>query len=116
MGVTGKNVPKMAKKRIQLAIRGGSYLWPPWTILAENLGDNSPIVGLSGVQISLGCVEARRSSGRKLPENGPKNQFSAPLDFFGIWPGETSILICSAYVHISHGSYPRSAISKYSKL
>ena len=71
MGGTDKNV---AKKFVQLAIRRGSYLWPPWTVLAEILGDNSPIVGLSCVQISLGCDEARGSSGRKRPENGPENQ------------------------------------------
>ena len=75
MGVTGKNVPKMPKKRVRLAIRRGSYLGPPWTVLAEILGDNRPIVGLSWVQISLGCVEARRSSVRKRPKNGPKNRF-----------------------------------------
>ena len=74
MGGTGKNVPKMAKKRVRLVIRCGFYLGPPWTILAEILGDNSPIVGLSCVQISLGCDEARGSSGRKRPENGPENQ------------------------------------------
>ena len=74
MGGTGKNVPKMAKKRIRLVIRRGSYLGPLWTVLAEILGDNSPIVGLSCVQISLGCDEARGSSGRKRPENGPENQ------------------------------------------
>ena len=75
VGVTGKNVPKMPKKRVRLAIRRGSYLGPPWTVLAEILGDNRPIVGLSWVQISLGCVEARRSSVRKRPKNGPKNRF-----------------------------------------
>ena len=57
------------KKRVRLAIRRSFYLGPLWTILAEILGDNSPIVGLSCVQISLGCDEARGSSGRKRPKN-----------------------------------------------
>ena len=75
MGATDKNVPKMAKKRVLLVIRCGFYLGPPWTVLAEILGDNSPIVGLSCVQISLGCDEAGGSSGWKRPKNRPKNQF-----------------------------------------
>ena len=70
----GKNVPKMVKNFVRLVIRRGSYLGPPWTVLAEILGDNSQIVGLSCVQISLGCVEARGSNGRKRPKNGPENQ------------------------------------------
>ena len=74
MGGTGKNVPKMPKKRVRLATRRGFYLGHPWTVLAEILGDNSPIVGLSCVQISLGCDEARGSSGQKRPENWPENQ------------------------------------------
>ena len=65
----------MPKKRVRLATRRGFYLGPPWTVLAEILGDNRPIVGLSCVRISLGCDEAGGSSGRKRPKNGPENQF-----------------------------------------
>ena len=75
MGAAAENVPKTRKKRVRLATRRGFYLGPPWTILAEILGDNSPIVGLPCDQISLGCVEACRSSGQKRLENRPKNQF-----------------------------------------
>ena len=69
-----QNRAKNAKKRVRFAIRRGSYLGPPWTVLAEILGDNSPIVGLSCVWISLGCDEARGSSVQKRPKNGPKNR------------------------------------------
>ena len=73
--VRAKMWQKWRKKRVWLVIRRGSYLRPPWTVLAEILGDNSPIVGLSCVWISLGCDEAGGSSGWKRPKNGPKNQF-----------------------------------------
>ena len=49
VGGSGKNVTKMTKKRVWLAICRGFYLGPLWTVLAEILGDNSPILGLSGV-------------------------------------------------------------------
>ena len=60
---------KWRKKRVRLVIRCGFYLGPPWTVLAEILGDNSPIVGLSCVQISLGCIKASGSSGQKRLKN-----------------------------------------------
>ena len=66
---------KLPKKCVQLATRRGFYLGPPWTILAEILGDNSPIVGLPCVRISLGCVKVCGSSGRKCPKKGAENQF-----------------------------------------
>ena len=72
--VWAKMCQKWKKNCVGLAIRRGSDLGPLRTVLAEILGDNSPIVGLSCVQISLGCDEARGSSGRKRPENGPENQ------------------------------------------
>ena len=43
--------------------------------MAEILGDNRPIVGLPCVQISLGCLKVRGSSGLKRAEIGPENQF-----------------------------------------
>ena len=65
----------MAKKRVRLAIRRGFYLRSSWTVLAEILGDNRPIAGLPCVQISLGCLKVRGSSGLKRAEIGPENQF-----------------------------------------
>ena len=46
---------------------------PPVDCLAEILGDNSWILGLSCVRISLDCVEVRGSSARKRGKNRVKN-------------------------------------------
>ena len=81
----------MAKKCFRLATRRGLYLGPPRTVLAEILGDNSPIVGLSCVQISLGCEEAHGSSGPKRPENGPENQAKISWNFGIIFWGVTRL-------------------------
>ena len=74
-GKYGPKRAKMAKKCIRLATRHGFYLRPRWTVLAEILGDNSPIVGLPCAWISLGCIKAHRSSGQKRPKIRLKNQF-----------------------------------------
>ena len=56
--------------------RLGLYLMPPWTILAEILGDNSSSVGLPWGQISLDCVEAHGSSDQKHAKNLEKDKDS----------------------------------------
>ena len=74
VGVTDKNVAKMAKKRVQLAVRRGSYLRPPWTVLAEILGDDSSILGLFCVRISLDCMKICMRYRQKRAKNGQKTR------------------------------------------
>ena len=48
-GRNGQKRAKNAKKRVWFAIPRGFYLGPTWTVLAEILGDDRPILGLPWV-------------------------------------------------------------------
>ena len=80
-GRYGQKRAKNAKKCVRLAIRRGSYLGSPWTVLAEILGDDSPMLGLPCARNSLDCFKARGSSVCKCGKNSPKNQFFEKVQY-----------------------------------
>ena len=71
-GRYGQKRAKNGEKRIRLVIRYGFYLRPLWTVLAEILGDNSSMLGLSCVRISLDYMKLRGRYGQKCAKNAKK--------------------------------------------
>ena len=62
----------IGSKYVLCPSRCSLYLWPLFTVLAENLGDNSSITGVSCVQISLDFIKLHGRYGQKHAKNVKK--------------------------------------------